>query len=56
VDGAPLYTRFPPTPDGVEVTPYHPMNYGRGRYYGPSIDPYYAPGRATYGGYRYGWW
>ena len=53
---APLYSRIPPTSTGQYVEPYHPLNYGRGRYFGPSIDPYYAPGRASYGGYHYGWW
>lgn len=54
----PLYRRIPPTPESgaQHVAPYHPQFYGRGRYFGPSIDPYYAPGRASYGGYRYGWW
>jgi hypothetical protein len=56
IDGAPLYSTNPPTPDGTNVTPYNPTNYGRGRYYGPWLDPYYAPGRVSYGGYRYGWW
>lgn len=52
----PLYRRIPPTSTGRYVEPYRPQFYGRGRYYGPAIDPYYAPGRVSYGGYRYGWW
>jgi len=52
----PLFRRLPPTPDGIEVTPYRPPFYGRGRYFGPSIDPYYAPGRSSYAGTHYGWW
>jgi hypothetical protein len=47
---APLYPRRDPA-----IGSYHPI-YGPGRYYGPSIAPYYAPGRDTYGGVRYGWW
>jgi hypothetical protein len=53
---SPLYRRIPPTPDGVTVPPFNPPYYGRGRYYGPAIDPYYAPGRDYYGNTRYGWW
>jgi hypothetical protein len=34
---------------------YTPI-YGPGHYYGPPIAPYYAPGRDTYAGVRYGWW
>jgi len=53
----PMYTRLPRSNvNGDVVEPYQPQFYGRGRYFGPSIDPYYAPGRASYGGYRYGWW
>lgn len=33
-----------------------PQFYRRGSYYGPAISPYYAPGRVSYGGIRYGWW
>ncbi|HEY3965990.1 MAG TPA: hypothetical protein VGM05_15630 [Planctomycetaceae bacterium] len=52
----PLYRRIPPTSTGQYVPPYQPHYYGRGKYYGPSFDPYYAPGRDYYGGRRYGWW
>jgi hypothetical protein len=53
----PLYTRLPRSNvNGDVVEPYQPRYYGRGRYFGPAIDPYYAPGRVNYGGYRYGWW
>jgi hypothetical protein len=53
---APLYRVVPPTSTGEYVEPYQPRFYRRGRYYGPWLDPYFAPGRVSYGGYRYGWW
>ena len=40
---------------GPHIGDYHPF-YGPGRYFGPSIDPYFAPGRARYGNRVYGWW
>src|SRR5580765_3672484 len=49
----PLYRRIPPASTGQYVEPYRPRFYGRGRYFGPWFDPYYAPGRVSYGGYRY---
>jgi len=52
----PLYRRATPSNTGELVPPYQPEFYGRGRYFGPSIDPYYAPGRSSYGGVHYGWW
>ncbi len=55
-DELPLYDRATPSNTGDVVPPYRPEFYGRGRYFGPAIDPYYAPGRSTYGGVHYGWW
>jgi len=52
----PLYRRAAPSNTGEMVPSYHPSFYGRGRYFGPAIDPYYAPGRSSYGGIHYGWW
>jgi hypothetical protein len=40
---------------GPHIGNYHPF-YGPGHYYGPAIDPYYAPGRVRYGMRKYGWW
>jgi hypothetical protein len=52
----PLYLRAQPSNTGDKVPSYDPAFYGRGRYFGPAIDPYYAPGRSHYAGVHYGWW
>ncbi|HLJ10354.1 MAG TPA: hypothetical protein VKU82_04160 [Planctomycetaceae bacterium] len=50
------YDRFGnPYTAGPHIGSYHPI-YGPGRYFGPSIAPFYAPGRDRYGTMKYGWW
>lgn len=57
----PYYARRPhymyaPGRDGAPPVMTDKPFYGPGRYYGPSIAPYYAPGRVRYGKVHYGWW
>ena len=47
---------YAPGRDGAPPIMTDKPFYGPGRYYGPSIAPFYAPGRVSYGNVRYGWW